>query len=60
LSRKARKEVIIGQRDICEEVESRNQTLEEKRVLSYLWFEGELRNKLSLGAKAVGSIFSPR
>jgi hypothetical protein len=52
LLRKERKEVICGQRQICEEAESKDQSQEEKRVLATLWFEGELRNKLVLGARS--------
>jgi hypothetical protein len=46
--RKERNEVIHGKRQILEEAEWRDQSTEAKRVLSSLWFEGELKNKIVL------------
>jgi hypothetical protein len=57
LLRKARKEVIWGQRHICKEEEWRKRSLEEKRVLSTLDLKGKLRSKLILGTRIHGQDF---
>jgi hypothetical protein len=65
LLRKERKEVIwwaeeIKKRGIVEEAEWRDQSPEERRVLATLWFEGELRNKLVLGARSCWQHFQSK
>jgi hypothetical protein len=42
----------MGEADLREEAESRDQSQEEKRVLASLRFEEELINKLVLGARS--------